>query len=40
MFLPKEEWLQFENDVPYLQPFLAEIDREQAEDRHWKKVLG
>ncbi len=40
MFLPKDEWLEYENDVPYFQPFLAEIEREQAEERHWKKVLG
>ncbi|CAF1170563.1 unnamed protein product [Adineta steineri] len=40
MYLPKEEWLEFETDVPYLQPFLAEIEREQTEEQHWKKVLG
>ena len=40
MFLPKDEWLTYETDVPYLQPYLAEIEREQAEERHWNKVLG
>lgn len=40
MFLPKDEWLTYETDVLYLQPFLAEIEREQAEERHWNKVLG
>jgi len=40
MVLPKDEWLEYENDVPYLQPFLADIEREEAEERHWKKVLG
>ncbi|CAF0831311.1 unnamed protein product [Adineta ricciae] len=40
MYLPKDEWVQYETDVPYLQPFLAEIEREQAEDEHWKKVLA
>ena len=40
MVLPQDEWVQYEQDVPYLQPFLTEIEREQAEDRHWKKVLG
>lgn len=40
MHLPKEEWLTYEQDVPYLQPFLAEIEREQAEERYWNKVLG
>lgn len=40
MVLPTEEWTQYEQDVPYLQPFLAEIEREQDEERHWKKVLG
>ena len=40
MLIPTEEWVQYEQDVPYLQPFLAEIEREQDEDRHWKKVLG
>ena len=40
MLLPKDEWLEYENDVPYLQPFLVEIEREQAEERYWKKVLG
>ncbi|CAF3127217.1 unnamed protein product [Rotaria socialis] len=40
MLLPKDEWVEYEQDVPYLQPFLAEIEREQDEERHWKKVLG
>ncbi|CAF2470151.1 unnamed protein product [Rotaria sp. Silwood2] len=40
MFLPNEEWLQYEQDVPYLHPFLVEIEHEQDEERHWKKVLG
>jgi hypothetical protein len=40
MFLPQDEWLTYETDVPYLQPYLAEIEREQAEERHWNKVLG
>ena len=40
MLLPKDDWVQYEQDVPYLQPFLAEIEREQDEERHWKKVLG
>ncbi|CAF0854029.1 unnamed protein product [Adineta ricciae] len=40
MYLPKDEWVQYETDIPYLQPFLAEIEREQAEDEHWKKVLA
>ncbi|CAF0753245.1 unnamed protein product [Didymodactylos carnosus] len=40
MYLPQDEWTTYENDVPYLQPFLDEIEREQAETKHWKKVLG
>ncbi|CAF3250790.1 unnamed protein product [Rotaria sp. Silwood2] len=40
MFLPKDEWSQYENDVPYLQPYLTEIEREQNEEGYWKKVFG
>ncbi|CAF4760115.1 unnamed protein product [Rotaria sp. Silwood1] len=32
MFLPKDEWLQYENYVPYLQSYLTEIEREQNEE--------
>lgn len=30
-YLPKEQWTKYEEDVKYLEPYLEEVKREQAE---------
>ncbi|XP_027031332.1 cytochrome b-c1 complex subunit 7 [Tachysurus fulvidraco] len=35
--LPKNQWTQFEEDVPYLQPYLKEVIRERTEREEWQK---
>ncbi|XP_017282194.1 cytochrome b-c1 complex subunit 7 [Kryptolebias marmoratus] len=35
--LPKEEWTKYENDVPYLKPYLEEVIRERKEREEWMK---
>jgi len=35
--LPKEEWTKWENDVKYLQPYLAEVEKEMEEEQEWNK---
>lgn len=31
MYLPKEQWTKYEEDVKYLEPYLEEVKREKAE---------
>lgn len=33
--LPKDQWTKFEEDVPYLQPYLKEVIKEREEQEHW-----
>jgi len=35
--LPKDEWTKYENDVPYLQPYLKEVEKEMFEEEEWNK---
>jgi len=35
--LPKEEWIKWEQDVKYLQPFLEEVHSEFYEQEEWNK---
>ncbi|XP_078249730.1 cytochrome b-c1 complex subunit 7 isoform X3 [Pogona vitticeps] len=35
--LPKEEWVKYEEDGHYLQPYLKEVIRERQEREAWKK---
>ncbi|KYN14059.1 Cytochrome b-c1 complex subunit 7 [Trachymyrmex cornetzi] len=34
--LPKEQWTKYEEDVPYLKPYLDEIDKENEEKARWE----
>ncbi|XP_006037455.1 cytochrome b-c1 complex subunit 7 [Alligator sinensis] len=34
--LPKEQWTKYEEDQPYLQPYLKEVIRERLEKEAWK----
>jgi len=36
--LPKEQWVKYEEDVKYLEPYLEEVKRERAERTEWNKV--
>merc|ERR1712183_1009451 len=35
--LPKEQWTQYEEDVPYLSPYVKEVTRERLEREEWTK---
>lgn len=35
--LPKEQWTKFENDIPYLQPYLNDVIKERQEQEQWDK---
>ncbi|XP_056378413.1 cytochrome b-c1 complex subunit 7 isoform X1 [Hyla sarda] len=35
--LPKEQWTKYEEDVPYLEPYLKEVIRERKEREEWNK---
>jgi ubiquinol-cytochrome c reductase subunit 7 len=35
--LPKDQWTKYEEDVKYLQPYLAEVVREREEREDWNK---
>nr|XP_060623028.1 cytochrome b-c1 complex subunit 7-like [Anolis sagrei ordinatus] len=35
--LPKEQWVKYEEDQPYLQPYLKEVIRERFEREEWDK---
>ncbi|XP_039592853.1 cytochrome b-c1 complex subunit 7 isoform X1 [Polypterus senegalus] len=35
--LPKNQWTKYEEDVPYLQPYLKEVVRERKEKEEWNK---
>ncbi|XP_013888656.1 cytochrome b-c1 complex subunit 7 [Austrofundulus limnaeus] len=35
--LPKEEWTKYEEDIPYLKPYLDEVIRERKEREEWMK---
>ncbi|XP_021949156.1 cytochrome b-c1 complex subunit 7 [Folsomia candida] len=37
IYLPKEEWLTFEQDDYYLKPYLEEVEREFKEREEWRK---
>uniref|UniRef100_A0A131XJZ4 Cytochrome b-c1 complex subunit 7 n=1 Tax=Hyalomma excavatum TaxID=257692 RepID=A0A131XJZ4_9ACAR len=36
--LPESEWTKFEDDVPYLDPYIAEIEKEEAEKKEWYRT--
>lgn len=33
--LPKEEWTKYEEDFKYLEPYLKEVEKENAEKIEW-----
>ncbi|KAG7268447.1 hypothetical protein CRUP_037007 [Coryphaenoides rupestris] len=35
--LPKDQWTKFEEDVPYLMPYVEEVIRERKEREAWMK---
>ncbi|KAF4074125.1 hypothetical protein AMELA_G00251090 [Ameiurus melas] len=35
--LPKDQWTKFEEDMPYLEPYLKEVIREKTEMEEWLK---
>lgn len=35
--LPKEQWTKYEEDKPYLEPYLKEVIRERKEKEEWAK---
>ncbi|XP_006007196.1 cytochrome b-c1 complex subunit 7 isoform X1 [Latimeria chalumnae] len=35
--LPKEQWTKYEEDVPYLGPYLKEVIREKKEREEWER---
>ncbi|XP_063979116.1 cytochrome b-c1 complex subunit 7-like [Diachasmimorpha longicaudata] len=35
--LPQEQWTKFEEDIPYLRPYLEEVKREIQEKKDWDK---
>ncbi|XP_077990267.1 cytochrome b-c1 complex subunit 7-like [Glandiceps talaboti] len=35
--LPKEQWTQYDDDKPYLQPYIDEVLKEMKEQREWNK---
>ncbi|XP_023224447.1 cytochrome b-c1 complex subunit 7-like [Centruroides sculpturatus] len=35
--LPKEQWTKFEEDIPYLQPYIDDIKKEIKEKEEWEK---
>ncbi|XP_021915744.1 cytochrome b-c1 complex subunit 7-like [Zootermopsis nevadensis] len=37
IILPKEEWVKFEEDNKYLQPYIEEAARERQEKEEWNK---
>ncbi|UYV83205.1 UQCRB [Cordylochernes scorpioides] len=38
--LPKEQWVKYEDDVPYLAPYLEEVEKEWLEKANWKQRHG
>uniref|UniRef100_A0A023FEX8 Cytochrome b-c1 complex subunit 7 n=1 Tax=Amblyomma cajennense TaxID=34607 RepID=A0A023FEX8_AMBCJ len=36
--LPESEWTKFEDDVPYLEPYIAEVEKEEAEKKEWYRT--
>ncbi|KYM99293.1 Cytochrome b-c1 complex subunit 7 [Cyphomyrmex costatus] len=36
--LPKEQWTKFEEDVPYLTPYLDEVEKELDEKKKWEEL--
>lgn len=36
--LPKEQWTKYEEDIPYLQPYLTEVIKEREEREQWEKM--
>ncbi|XP_077500393.1 cytochrome b-c1 complex subunit 7-like [Amblyomma americanum] len=36
--LPENEWTKFEDDVPYLEPYIAEVEKEEAEKKEWYRT--
>lgn len=35
-YLPKEQWTKYEEDIKYLEPYLEEVKREQAEQEAYE----
>ncbi|KAE8599346.1 hypothetical protein XENTR_v10017154 [Xenopus tropicalis] len=35
--LPKQQWIKYEEDVHYLEPYLKEVIRERKEKQDWMK---
>ncbi|OQR67249.1 ubiquinol-cytochrome c reductase complex 14 kDa-like [Tropilaelaps mercedesae] len=36
--LPKEQWTKFEEDVSYLDPYIAEVEKEEKEKAEWYRT--
>lgn len=36
--LPKNDWTKFEDDVPYLEPYIKEVEAEEAEKKEWYRT--
>ncbi|XP_037287917.2 ubiquinol-cytochrome c reductase 14 kDa subunit-like [Rhipicephalus microplus] len=36
--LPESQWTKFEDDVPYLEPYIAEVEKEEAEKKEWYRT--
>ncbi|XP_072530980.1 cytochrome b-c1 complex subunit 7 [Salminus brasiliensis] len=34
--LPKDQWTKFEEDMPYLEPYVKEVIRERKEKEQWQ----
>lgn len=34
--LPKDQWIKYEEDVRYLEPYLEEVRREREEKEEWE----
>uniref|UniRef100_UPI00359020DF cytochrome b-c1 complex subunit 7 n=1 Tax=Myxine glutinosa TaxID=7769 RepID=UPI00359020DF len=37
--LPESQWIKYEEDVGYLQPYIHEVERELKEKAEWEKNL-
>ncbi|XP_077549061.1 cytochrome b-c1 complex subunit 7-like [Haemaphysalis longicornis] len=36
--LPESQWTKYEDDVPYLDPYIAEVEKEEAEKKEWYRT--
>lgn len=38
IYLPKDQWTKYEEDVRYLEPYLEEVKKERYEREDWNKT--